>query len=583
MKESSYQKKVEELEFLIESSRLLNSTLILDKLLEVILKIVREAVSAETASLSLLSNDGKSLVYQLARGRGTDVKGLSVPVGEGISGWVARHGTPVVLKDARTDERYSFELEELLGAPAHSIICIPLMQRDRIVGVLEAVNRTGGRPFSKSDLSIFTALGDHIATAIENARLYRQVERGNLERRLFHTISATLSTSLALDDVLHQILTSLKKIVYYDAAGIFVLDRKNNEIFSEDHHGYGIDAERRIRIKMNEGIVGWSTRNRESVIVPDVRLDPRYRNAREQTRSEIVTPMLVQDDVIGVLNLENDKLRAYDENDLMLLESFAAYAAVAIERARLYEDNRKKRELERQVEVARTIQEFFSPRKGRTVGGYNLRGINYPGLTVSGDYYDFFPLANGTCFFAIADVAGKGVPASIIMSGFRAALHTTAIDRAGAKEIALVANRIMMETVRPQDFVTAFIGVLHPETGEVVYCNAGHEPPVLMDPDGSYRLLEMGGAVLGVFDDPQLVEGRFKLEDEMLFCYTDGLTEARDQHDEEYGLERVIPVLREARDRSTAQVCNAVYKDLRKFVRPAHFLDDITFLVLKKK
>jgi serine phosphatase RsbU (regulator of sigma subunit) len=583
MSEPSPKKRLEELEFLVESSRLLNSTLILDELLGVILNIVKKAVSVESASLSLLDAEKKQLVYQLGRGRGTDERGLAVAVGEGISGWVAKNGKPVILNDARNDARYSYELERKLGLPAHSIICIPLKQRNKVIGVLEGVNRIGAEPFSKSDLSIFTALGDHIAAAVANARLYRQVEKRNLESRLFHAISATLSASLSLDEVLHEILTALKKIVYYDAGGIFVLDRKNNEIVSQDHHGYGIDAEERIRIKMDEGLVGWSARNRKGVIIPDCSQDTRYRNARARTRSEVVTPMLVQNNVIGVLNLENNRLNAYSEGDLVLLESFAAYAAVAIERARLYEDNRKKRELQRQVQVARTIQEFFTPRKGKRVGDYDMRGINYPGLLVSGDYYDFFPLKNKTCLFAIADVAGSGVPASIIMSGFRASLHTAAIDRLGAKEIALTANRILLETVRPQDFVTAFIGILDPATGEIVYCNAGHEPPVLMSPDGSHRMLELGGAVLGVFEDPRLIEGRFKLGDDVLFCYTDGLTEAANGDEEEFGLERVIAELRGSDKRSTSQICSGMYERLKKFAKPNDLLDDITFLVVRKK
>jgi sigma-B regulation protein RsbU (phosphoserine phosphatase) len=577
------QKRLEELEFLIKSSRLLNSTLDFDKLLGVILRIVKNAVAVETASVSVLDEDEKHLVYQLAMGkRGKDVKGLSIPVGEGISGWVARHKRSVVLDDAKHDERYSFKLERILGLEARSIICVPLKRRGKLIGVLEGVNRIGGAPFEKTDLRIFTALGDHIAAAIGNAGLYREVKRKNLETRLFHAISATLSMSLTLDEVLHRILTTLQKIVYYDAAAIFVLDKKHKIIVSQDHHNYGIDQEEKIRLKLNEGIVGWSSRNKKSVIVGDCAADPRYINARPQTRSEMVTPMLVKNSVIGVINLENDRLHAYDEDDLMLFESYAAYAAVAIERARLYEDNRKKRELQRQLHVARTVQEFFTPKKGRKIGDYYIRGINYPGLTVSGDYYDFFPLKNGTYSFAIADVAGQGVPASLIMSSFRASLHTAAIDLVGATEIARAANRILIETVRPQDFVSAFIGVLNPKTGEITYCNAGHEPPILMSPNGSHRLLEIGGPVLGVFDDPVLHEGRLRIDDEVLFCYTDGLTEARNASEEEFGLERVIANLRRGGKLSAHDICTDMHDKLLAHVQVKDWMDDVTFLVVRR-
>ncbi|MBI4719778.1 MAG: SpoIIE family protein phosphatase [Chitinivibrionia bacterium] len=583
-KKTPDRKRLAELEFLIKSSRLLNSTLDFDKLLGVILRIVKNAVAVESASVSVLDKDEKHLVYQLAMGkRGTDIKGLSVPVGKGISGWVARNKQPVVLDDAKKDKRYSLELERMLGLEARSIICVPLKRRGKLIGVLEGVNRIGGAPFEPTDLSIFTALGDHIAMAIGNARLHRQVKRKNLETRLFHSISAALSMQLTLDEVLHRILTSLKKIVYYDAAGIFVLDKKNQFIVNEDHHSYGTGQEEKIRLKLDEGIVGWSARNKRSIIVGDCLSDPRYVNARPQTRSEMVTPMLVRNSVIGVINLENDRLHAYGEDDLVLLESFAAYAAVAIERARLYEDNRKKRELQRQLHLARTVQEFFTPKKGRKVGNYHIRGINYPGLMVSGDYYDFFPLKNGTYAFAIADVAGQGIPASIIMSSFRASLHTAAIDLVGAKEIAMAANRILVETVRPQDFVSAFIGVLNPGSGEITYCNAGHEPPVLMRQDGSYRLLEIGGPILGVFDNPVLLEGRLRVDDEVLFCYTDGLTEARNAANEEFGLKRVVANLRRSGKMSAQEICSDMHEKLQAYVQVKDWMDDVTFLVVRKE
>ncbi|MCK5620045.1 MAG: serine/threonine-protein phosphatase, partial [Candidatus Krumholzibacteria bacterium] len=182
-----------------------------------------------------------------------------------------------------------------------------------------------------------------------------------------------------------------------------------------------------------------------------------------------------------------------------------------------------------------------------------------------------------------ADVAGKGVPASIIMSGFRAALHTVAPYLTSARQIALRANEILLETVRPQDFVTAFIGVLNPATGEVTYCNAGHNPPILMKPDGTYRLLETGGPILGVFEDIPLVEGRFRLADETLLCYTDGATEARNPADEEYGDHRLIEAFGNAIDLPPSRLCRAVFADLKEFYGDAGQSDDVTYLVLKRR
>jgi sigma-B regulation protein RsbU (phosphoserine phosphatase) len=266
-----------------------------------------------------------------------------------------------------------------------------------------------------------------------------------------------------------------------------------------------------------------------------------------------------------------------------LLEAFAVQAAVAIERAHLYEDRRVRREIEKELAVARTVQDFFTPKRSRSVGAFRICGVNFPSLEVSGDYYDYFPLRGGLMAFAIADVAGKGVPASLIMSSFRASLHTVAPYLTSARQIAARANKILLETVRPQDFVTAFIGVLNPRSGEVTYCNAGHNPPILMSPGGEYRLLETGGPILGVFDDPPLLEGRLVLHEEVLLCYTDGATEARSARDEEYGEERLVGALRANFGLQPYRLGRALHVDIKEFFKGSRQTDDMTFLAVRRR
>jgi sigma-B regulation protein RsbU (phosphoserine phosphatase) len=276
-------------------------------------------------------------------------------------------------------------------------------------------------------------------------------------------------------------------------------------------------------------------------------------------------------------------LGAYHKGHLRLLEAFAGQASVAIERAHLYEERRVKMDIQKELRLARTVQEFFSPKKPRTVGNFRIAGANFPSLEVSGDYYDFFPVKDSLYAFAIADVAGKGAPASLIMSSMRATLHTVAPYLTSARQIALRANEILLETVRPQDFVTAFIGVLHPVTGELTYCNAGHNPPVLMRKDGTYRLLEAGGTVLGVLEDMPLLEGRLCLRDDTLVCYTDGATEARNANKEEYGEERLLESLKASLDLTPYRLCRAMFASLKAFLQDREQTDDVTYLVLKRK
>jgi serine phosphatase RsbU (regulator of sigma subunit) len=577
------QERVKQLELLTRSSRALNSTLDVDQLLKVIVKIVREALQVETVSILFYDAKREDLTFRFARGRGgKDIVGVRVPVSEGVVGWVAREEKPLVINDLKNDKRYSADLERTLGMKTRSIMSIPLKRRNKLIGVIEAVNRRKARRFTKDDLDVFLALGDHIAAAIDNARLYRAAERSGLESALLYETGVALGKALTLDQVLNLILDSLKKIVPFDAAAIFVLDRTSQELVSYVQKGYPPGRENKLRLKLDEGIVGWTARRKKGTIAPDVSKDKRYVNASRRTRSEMVTPMLSRGKVIGLVNLESRRLDAYRRRDLRLLDTFAAQAAVSVERARLYEQERGKLEIERELKIARTVQEFFTPSRSRKLGKYTLTGRNYPSLELSGDYHDAFPLPKPYVAFAIGDVAGKGVPASIIMSSVRATLHTVAPYYTSAREIAVRANQILLETVRPEDFMTMFLAVLDPRTGRVTYCNAGHEPPILMKPNGRYELLEVGGPVLGVFENNELQEGSFELADNLFFAYTDGTTDAVNPKGEPFGLKRLVRFVKRNRGLSTTKICSELRKHLHTFMQSAPQTDDLTYIALKK-
>jgi serine phosphatase RsbU (regulator of sigma subunit) len=584
LQDKQLKKRLELMELLISSSRALNSTLNFDRLLRIIIKIVKKAINVEAVSVLFLASNGKELIFELARGRqDKHVRRRRIPVGEGVVGWVAKHRKPLIVNDAKNDRRFSPELHKKLKLETNSIISIPLLREGELIGVVEGVNKQNKERFTKEDLSVFLALGDHICTAMANARLYRKANRRRLANKLLNQVNISLGKSLSVDGVLKGIISNLKKLIHFDSFAIFVIDRRKGELVSVLHEGFSEKGQENFKLNFGEGLVGWVAKHRKGLIVNNCKADERYIESRAETQSEMVVPMLSSGKVIGIFNIESDQKNAYRRQDLRLLDAFAVQAAVSIDRAELYEERRKKLELQKELKVARTVQEFFTPRKAKSMGNIRIAGSNFPSLTMSGDYYDFYPLKKPYFAFAIADVAGKGVPASLIMSGFRAILHTIAPYHVSARRIATVANEILLETARPHDFVTAFIGVLNPKTGEITYCNAGHNPPVLMDKEGNHRFLEVGGPILGIFDDPRFTEGRLVLKDETLVCYTDGATDVTDEADEEYGETRLIETIRNYRMLTPREICRAVYKNLKTHMGNAPSIDDITLLALKRK
>jgi serine phosphatase RsbU (regulator of sigma subunit) len=574
-------KKAREVELLAAASRTLNTNVEFGELLKGLLKIVKTAARAEVVLLASLDPRDRMVFDRALGAPDADVRGMPITKGAGVMGHVWEKREPVVIDDMRASDLTPIVARKL-GIKVRSLVAIPLVRRGLVRGVLEVVNRKQDDEFTADDLVLLNALGEHVAVAIANARLRDSAQRRRLEYQLLAEVSADVGKSLTRDEALDRILKNLAKLVNYDAAAIFLVDAKTSTISSVLHTGYPRAAQDKIQVHVDEGLVGQATKTKTGTIVADVRANTRYANVRARTRSEMVAPMLLRGQVLGAFNLESDRVDAYTEDDLRLLETFAAEAAVAIDRAQLFEERKVKLEMQEELRLARTVQQFFSPKKSLISGHYRIAGANFPSLEVSGDYYDFFPAMNRLIGFAIADVAGKGVPASLIMASFRATLRTVAPFSASARQMVLRLNQLLLDTVRPQDFVTTFVGVLNPDTGELSYCNAGHNPPILLASNGSFRRLEVGGPVLGVLSDAEWPEGRLRLQhDEILVCYTDGATEATNG-DEEYGEARLVDAIRENMSLTPYQLCTALYASMRAFIGDTLQPDDTTYLAIKR-
>jgi sigma-B regulation protein RsbU (phosphoserine phosphatase) len=576
--------KAREVEYLAAAARTINANVEFADLLKSLLKIVKSAMRAEAVLLASLDSRDR-MVFERATGvSDTDLRGAPVTRGAGVMGWVWEKREPLIITDPRHSEHVP-TFARKLGIKVHSLVAIPLVRRGLVRGVLEVVNRRSDEPFTESDLTLFTALGEHVAVAIANARLRASAQRRRLEYQLLAEVSEDVGKSLTRDEALDRILKNLQRLVAFDAAAIFLVDRKTETISSVMHTGYPRRAQDRIQVHIDEGLVGVVIRSKTGVIVPDVRVHEHYANVRGRTRSEMAAPMILRGEVVGAFNVESDRLDAYSDDDLRLLETFAAEAAVAIDRAHLFEERKVKLEMEEELRLARTVQDFFSPKKSLLTGHYRIAGANYPSLEVSGDYYDFFPAMDRLVAFSIADVAGKGVPASLIMASFRATFRTVAPFTASARQMVLRLNQILLDTVRPQDFVTTFVGVLNPDTGELSYCNAGHNAPVLVSADGTLRRLEVGGPVLGILKDSEVewMEGRLRLQhDEVLVCFTDGATEAFNAAGEEYGEPRLFDAVRANMATTPYKLCTALYASMRDFIGATPQVDDTTYLAIKR-
>jgi len=567
----------------VETSKLLNSTLNLDELLDLVLDLSARIMEAQASSLLLVDEKSGSLKLHVSpEERAEGKRELEIKMGEGIAGWVAEHIQPVVSNRVKDDRRYCAELEERIGFSIDSLICIPLLRRGRLIGVVTALNKIEGKEFSQEDLETFSSLADQIAIALDNSYLFGRLKKKTLETQTLLEVEKSLSSTLNLNELLELILDSLLKVVKYDAVVIFLVDKKKEEIDHIKARGFDPLIEPDLRLKMGEGMAGWAAKNKESLIVPNTKDDPRYIEARVETKSGMAVPIVSQDRTIGVFSLESDQPDAYDHDDLELLEAFASLAAISLERARQHEEILEKRRLEEELSIAKRIQKTFLPQRRPQVPGFDISGINIPSEEVGGDYYDFISIIESQMGIVIADVSGKGIPAALIMASVRAGLIAEIRNNYAIRSIMAKVNNLLFESTASDIYVTAVYGVLDLKDRIFTFSNAGHNAPILRRADGEMKYLIEGGMALGMFENSKYEERPLGLgPGEIIVFYTDGVTEAKNQGQEEFGTRRLKQVIEDSHQLGARQIRENIYEAVKRFTGLSHQEDDLTMIVVK--
>ena len=299
----------------------------------------------------------------------------------------------------------------------------------------------------------------------------------------------------------------------------------------------------------------------------------------------LLVPMQVHGKLLGALALP-DK-RGGDDfqlQDLELLSMVAGQVALQMENSRLYETELSKQKLEAQLTLARSIQSRLLPGTIPRVDGLELAACNITSAEVSGDYYDLIEMPDGRIVIIICDVSGKGIPASLLASSLQACLRAHCENLDAPSEILLRVNRYLHSSTDPSHFATLFLAIYDPATRRLRYCSGGHNPPILRHRDGSIRLLEKGGLPIGAFDFGLYDEEELELAPgDLLFMYTDGLTETVDGEDEEFGTERVEEILHAWNAHNAENILQQMRKDLQEFSGRIEADDDVTLIAMKIK
>lgn len=277
----------------------------------------------------------------------------------------------------------------------------------------------------------------------------------------------------------------------------------------------------------------------------------------------------------------------FTEEDLQFLESILNLSVISLDNTVLFNEYIEKQKIENELKIAREMQIALLPKELPEISNYRISAVNIPALHVGGDYYDIIKLSDSKYAFAIADVSGKGTPASLLMSNIQSAIHSFLKlyeeNTFDLSDVTEKINELIFENTTIEKFITFFWGILDCEKHSFTYINAGHNPPLHIS-DNKVTLLDKGGLMLGVLEKEVRYESEqiYFDENDILIFYTDGVTEAVNHLNEEFGEERLTRTALHNSRKSPSEILNIIIKDIESFAKGLNQHDDITLIILKK-
>jgi len=397
-------------------------------------------------------------------------------------------------------------------------------------------------------------------------------------RIMMETFSRKIISILNLDELKQTIFDALKKEMLVEEVFLCLCDTKNQSLslFSEDKSYFFSKDEPLIKELINK----------ERPFFLDELLSKK-ESSLFKTLSEsdvfLIIPISSAEEFIGFFGLSK-KITGfkYSYEDLTLLKILANQFAVAYKNARLYEESLERQRIEEELLVAKQIQIGLLPKSFPLGPAFELSAFTQPARQVGGDYYDFLERGDGTLGIAIADASGKGVPAALMVSLLHASLRAVARDNLEPSEVISSVNQLITSSVSDGRFATMFYGEFNPLLRKLSYCNAGHNYPIVIHRDQRVEFLSTGGLILGAFPEAIYQREEIFLEPEdLVFLYSDGLTENFNEKQELFGEDRLLELLLENRKLPCEKLKEHIIKAVETFSRGISLYDDFTIVILK--
>ena len=412
-----------------------------------------------------------------------------------------------------------------------------------------------------------------------------EVSQANIDLEIITNMNQEFALSLELKETLNTALKVIIGRLNAQAANIFLINdnKKKFECIASINQDYLDEYE----LDLKDGVMGKAVEQRKCIRVGNVRKDVReiaefYFDLDNKTNfttySVLCSPLIVSDECIGVIHCLNKKTnnKLFEENDRKLLETLSGPAALAINNAKMAKDLIDKNRMQKEIEIVGEIQKTLLSKNIKE--NFPIAGINIPAKVVSGDFYNFSDLGDGKFGFGVADVSGKGIKSSLLMSKASSLYRCLSKTIFSAADLLNLLNSEICETAARGMFVTMLIGIYDSNKKELLLANAGHEPPLIHSKDGKFTNYTEAGPPLGIMSKIKYKETKIKFSESSMYVFTDGITEMKDPEGNMLESDGFINYITKYQQTPNHERLNKIVEDIIKSGRIQK--DDLTIVVV---
>lgn len=406
-------------------------------------------------------------------------------------------------------------------------------------------------------------------------------------------ISNLINSELSIGKLLSNVMLATKKAFLADAVSMLLIDEKTGDLTFQIALGdVGEEIKEMPRLKKGQGIAGFVAETGIPLNLEDAYQHPKFsfdydRETNYRTRAMLSVPLNVRNKIIGVIQVIN-KLTApfiFSSEELEMLMTISSSAAVAIDTAKMHKTLLQRESFERDLRLAREVQESFLPKALPVIETYRFSALNQPALEIGGDFYNFFKLPSNKLGIVLGDVSGKGISASLFMARLTSDLQYYTLLYPEPKLLLTQINKVLCERAKRGMFVTLVYMLLDTAEHRIIMANGGHTSPIYSDEDGA-RLIDHDskkGPPLGIMPDIEYDQQIFDLEENAsITIYTDGVIEAKNSSSELFGIQRLLKVI-QSRPNDPDLICRAITRSVDEFTLTEGRSDDLTLLILSRE